>query len=105
MHISQQLSYQGLMTIVTWTLVQKKVHACTCADRGMKIFIVKYVLIVLFFLLLAFEQIITSGSSRKKNVRDHASFIKEVVFKKLILQYILHSALDKFSIYEQTCHI
>ena len=66
MHISQQLSYQGLMTIVTWTLVQKKVHACTCVDRGMKIFIVKYVLIVLFFLLLAFEQIITSGSSRKK---------------------------------------
>ena len=64
MHISQQLSYQGLMTIVTWTLVQKKVHVC--ADRGMKIFIVKYVLIVLFFLLLAFEQIITSGSSRKK---------------------------------------
>ena len=77
------------MTIVTWTLVQKKVHAF--ADRGMKIFIVKYVLIVLFFLLLAFEQIITSGSYRKKNVRDHASFNKEVVFKRLILQYIVQS--------------
>ena len=75
MHISQQLSYQGLMTIVTWTLVQKKVHVC--ADRGMKIFIVKYVLIVLFFLLLAFEQIITSGSSRKKTCGIMQALVKK----------------------------
>ena len=34
MHISQQLSYQGLMTIVTWTLVQKKVCTCMHVQTG-----------------------------------------------------------------------
>ena len=30
---------------------------------------------------------------QEKNVRDHANFIKEVVFKRLILQYTVHTVV------------